>query len=191
MKPSNETEEFLAVRAKQDPQALGRLFGQYQKAVDAKVSRMLPKDHWEDGAQEAYLALYQAVRHFDPKRGVKFSTYAGHCIDNALKNYQVKLSTKKSQLNASSVSLDQMRPEEEPENNQPQPDQMLIEKEQYHLCLEQIRQSLSPFESQVFHCYLDGDEYRQIARRLKVSEKSVSNALVRIRRKLKTVFVDT
>ena len=191
MKPSNEKEDSLALRAKQDPKALGRLFGRYQKAVDAKVSRMLPKNHWEDGAQEAYLALYQAVRHFDPQRKIQFSTYAGRCIDNALRNYQVKLSTKKSQLNASSVSLEQMRPEEQPQTEAPSPDQMLIDKEQYHLCLEQIRQSLSPFESKVFHCYLNGDDYRQIATRLGVGEKSVSNALVRIRRKLKTVFVDT
>ena len=191
MKPSNEKEENLAVRAKTDAEALGRLFGRYQKAIDAKVSRMLPKEHWEDGGQEAYLALYQAVRHFDSSRKVKFSTYANRCIDNALRNYQVKLSTKKSHLNASSVSLEQMRPEEEPQAGLPQPDQMLIDKEQYHLCLEQIRQSLSPFESKVFHCYLDGDDYRQIAKRLGVNEKSVSNALVRIRRKLKTVFVDT
>ena len=84
-----------------------------------------------------------------------------------------------------------MRPEEQPQTETPSPDQMLIDKEQYHLCLEQIRQSLSPFESKVFHCYLDGDDYRQIAKRLGVNEKSVSNALVRIRRKLKTVFVDT
>ncbi len=191
MKPSNEKDEALALRARQDPKALGRLFGRYQKTVDAKVARALPKDHWEDGAQEAYLALFQAVRHFDPSRKIRFSTFAGRCIDNALRNYQVKLSTKKSQWNASSVSLEQMRPEEEPQADLPQPDQMLIEKEQYHLCLEQIRQSLSPFESKVFHCYLDGDDYRQIAKRLKVSEKSVSNALVRIRRKLKTVFVDS
>ena len=191
MKPSNEKEDSLALRAKHDPKALGRLFGRYQKAVDAKVGRMLPKEHWEDGAQEAYLALYQAVRHFDPDRKIKFSTYAGRCIDNALRNYQVKLNTKKSQLNASSVSLEQMRPEEQPQTETPSPDQMLIDKEQYRLCLEQIRQSLSPFECKVFHCYLDGDDYRQIAKRLSVNEKSVSNALVRIRRKLKTVFVDT
>lgn len=191
MKPSNKTEEILAVRARQDPQALGRLLGRYQKRVEGKVSRLLPREHWEDGVQEGYLALFMAVRHFDPRRGVKFSTYAGRCIDNALRNYQVKLSTKKSQMNASSVSLEQIPPEEEPAEPQPQPEQALIEKEQYRLCLEQIRQSLSPFEAQVFHCYLDGDEYRQIARRLSVSEKSVSNALVRIRRKLKTVFVDT
>lgn len=119
MKPSNEKEENLAVRAKTDAEALGRLFGRYQKTIDAKVSRMLPKEHWEDGGQEAYLALYQAVRHFDSSRKVKFSTYANRCIDNALRNYQVKLSTKKSHLNASSVSLEQMRPEEEPQAGLP------------------------------------------------------------------------
>lgn len=191
MKPSNDKEETLAVRAKTDAKALGRLFGRYQKAIDAKVGRMLPREHWEDGGQEAYLALYQAVRHFDPSQKVKFSTYANHCIDNALRNYQVKLSTKKSHLNASSVSLEQMRPEEEPQADLSQPDQMLIDKEQYHLWLEQIRKILSPFEFKVLYCFLDGDNYRQIAARLNVNKKSVSNALVRIRRKLKTVFVDT
>ena len=47
-----------------------------------------------------------------------------------------------------------------------------------------IEKSLSSFEKKVLKYYLSGLSYQEIAQRLDKSDKSVDNALQRIRRKL-------
>jgi RNA polymerase sigma factor (sigma-70 family) len=37
---------------------------------------------YEDLLQEGLIALWQAILHFDPQRGIAFSTYAGAAIQN-------------------------------------------------------------------------------------------------------------
>ena len=49
---------------------------------------------------------------------------------------------------------------------------------------ERLFRRLSPMESEVFRMYLGGLSYREIAARLGKTEKSVSNALGRIKGKL-------
>ena len=48
-----------------------------------------------------------------------------------------------------------------------------------------IQENLSEFEQNVLKYYLDGESYKQIAKLLDKNEKSVDNAIVRIKSKLK------
>ncbi len=41
----------------------------------------------EDLMQEGFLALYPAIKNYDPAAGVKFLTYAGHWIEQRIKSY--------------------------------------------------------------------------------------------------------
>ena len=41
----------------------------------------------EDLIQAGYVGLLKAIKRFDPKRAVKFATYAGHCIKGEMRHY--------------------------------------------------------------------------------------------------------
>ena len=70
-----------------------------------------------------------------------------------------------------------------PDGNDPQ--EILLQKERYRDLADQIRLELSGLEYAVLSSFLSGNSYHEIATRLSISEKSVDNALARIRRKLK------
>lgn len=61
----------------------------------------------------------------------------------------------------------------------------MIEREHLESLYEKMKKSVSKMEAQVLELYLDGQSYGAIAERLEISEKSVDNALQRIRMKLK------
>ena len=61
------------------------------------------------------------------------------------------------------------------------PEQLLIEKEKF----KEFKEQLSNMEKKVLQLYLEGNNYTSIARMLGKSDKSIDNALSRIRQKLK------
>jgi RNA polymerase sporulation-specific sigma factor len=54
---------------------------------------------------------------------------------------------------------------------------------------EQIEKKLSQYENEVWSYYVNGYSSREIATKLGSSEKSIDNAIFRIRRKLKTLLI--
>ena len=72
---------------------------------------------------------------------------------------------------------------------QENPEDLYIDQEGYRVMLGQIEVNLSEFEKNVLFSYLEGNNYAQISTLLGSSQKSVDNALQRVRRKLKTVFL--
>ena len=83
------------------------------------------------------------------------------------------------------VSIDDAREIAVQEN----PEDLYIDQEGYRVMLGQIEVNLSEFEKNVLFSYLEGNNYAQISTLLGSSQKSVDNALQRVRRKLKTVFL--
>ena len=65
------------------------------------------------------------------------------------------------------------------------PEQLLIEKEKFKEFKEQLWNKLSNMEKKVLQLYLEGNNYTSIAHMLGKSDKSIDNALSRIRQKLK------
>ena len=61
---------------------------------------------------------------------------------------------------------------------------LIINREYTSELILKIRLNLSRFENQVIKLYLDGLPYSEIAERLNKPEKSVDNAVQRVRRKL-------
>ena len=65
------------------------------------------------------------------------------------------------------------------------PEERVVLYERTRELQERIKSNLSDFELQVLRQYLRGASYREIANSLDKSEKSVDNAIMRIRNKLK------
>ena len=67
------------------------------------------------------------------------------------------------------------------------PEEILISRETARSLEEGLEEILSAFEKRVFRILLQGKGYVEIAEELKVTPKSVDNALQRIKKKMKTI----
>ena len=131
----------------------------------------------EDLLQEGMIGLLRAVRSFNPALGTSFNTYAERCIKSRLidaaqfRGYVEFISSEDLVL-------------EDPADEDSNPETLLINNERYEEVVSQLRLKLSHYESSVLDLYLCGFSYPEIANRLGKSDRSIYNAVQRIREKL-------
>jgi RNA polymerase sporulation-specific sigma factor len=142
----------------------------YLKFVTSICRRFSAPVNFDDFLQEAMIALFSAIKTFDPSKGAKFKTYAYSCIQNRLVNI-----TKNSQT---AFDIDAFEP-----IDHVSPETLFIQKESDQKLLNTIDELLSNLESSVLSLRLDGYSYADIAKRLNITDKSVDNAMSRIRAK--------
>lgn len=151
----------------------------------------------EDLIQEGMIGLFKALQHYDAGRDASFSTYANLSISRqtytAVKAYSRK---KHAPLN-NYVSLyagAEGSGEENPDAGivnalasavERNPEDILIDHENLSGLMKYIDQELSELEKQVLELRIIGKTYEEIARILGKDEKSIDNAMQRIRAKLK------
>lgn len=134
----------------------------------------------EDLAQEGLLAFMRAVSAFEPERGAKFSTFASVCVTNGIRSAVMRLSK----------GAEESLPEniDEKAEDSVTPENIWFEKETISGLYKEIELLLSEKEWSIFRLYLGGASYGEIAVRLAISEKSVDNAVFRVRKKLKKLL---
>lgn len=137
-------------------------------------------DH-DDLMQEGFIGLIDAIRKYDPEREASFKTFASVCIRNRIHKQLAAAQTKKHQILNQSVPFDESASVE----TSIDPESLLLQKEKNQEVNQHINTLLSLFEKETLSLYLQGDSYETISRKLGVTKKSVDNALVRIRKKLK------
>ena len=64
----------------------------------------------------------------------------------------------------------------------------MLERERLEALYAVIRNNLSDFEYEVWQLYMSGRSAKEIADRLHTDQKSVSNAIYRIRKKLRSIL---
>ena len=144
----------------------------------------------EDLSQEGMFGLLSAIREFDPSQGVSFRSFAEHCIRMRLYS-AVKTASRLKHLPLNdSMPLEQLSDDPSsqlsaaPELFRRSPEDLVLARESKEELIELCKRRLSRLELQVLDFYLEGLSYRDIAQRLQKDEKSVDNAVQRIRRKL-------
>ena len=139
----------------------------------------------EDLIQEGMLGLLSAIRKYNCTNTASFKTFAESCIKNRI------ISAVESAVRQKHTPLNERVSLEELENvnvsdddffHRLTEDQVLEKEEKTELFVDK-NNLLSKFEKQVLECYLGGLSYKEIAERLNKSEKSVDNAVQRIRKK--------
>lgn len=150
----------------------------------------------DDLIQEGMIALYKAIRAYDPRRESSFGSYATLCIEHQLYNVIKGANRLKNSPLNTYVSLYSPMNHDENSNSretladtlQPtelmNPEDIVIDKENVMDIESAIEKHLSQFEQQVVSLYIDGNDYQQIAAILNKSSKSIDNALQRIKKKL-------
>ena len=139
----------------------------------------------DDMQQEALIAFCNAVCSYDCDfEGVEFGLYAKICIENCLASY------KRSYIRRhQNISLPIESAEELTDLTVTDPLQLLVEKEKTDELVRSIKNVISEYENRVWWMYVSGMSPSEIAKVIGKSDaKSVSNAIYRIRKKLRAVI---
>ncbi len=134
----------------------------------------------EDVLQEAGIAFIHALHSYDKSKGAGFRTYASVCIKNHIASLLRSSKKNENSPMANYLSIDEI---EVPSKTALEED--WIEKETFLDTQKRILTTLSPLEFEVLKLYLNGFSYKIIGEKLEKTEKAVSNALFRIRKKLR------
>lgn len=144
----------------------------------------------EDLTQEGMFGLLRAIREYDPGTKVPFHSFAETCIRNRLLS-AIKTATRLKHMPLNSgVSLEEILSEEAtpalPQGKafRRDPEEMVLARESTDELFYTFDRCLSKYEQAVLSLFLEGKSYRQIAQAVGRAEKSVDNAVQRIRRKL-------
>ncbi len=131
----------------------------------------------EDFLQEAKIALYNAIVSYNfDKGGVTFGAYARTVIRNKLVSLVRHMNSKKRKKRDLEISCNEVTPQDK-----------VVWRELGEVLSERV-EMLSPYEKRVFNLLKDGLKAKEISKRVGKSEKSVNNAIFRIRSKLKGVY---
>ncbi len=171
-----------------DQAAFEELLNRYMpliRSLSARFSHLHERTNdCEDLQQTAIIAFLHAVEQYDAERSdaASFGTYAANCIKNAM--ISEMRSIRKWDLTIL-LEDDELADAEDTEGN---PASKIIEEEDYLALTESIRRVLSPYENRIWWLYLSGRTAKEIAVQMNKDEKSVHNAIFRIRRKLRAII---
>ena len=139
----------------------------------------------DDLTQEGLVGLLCAVNTYRADRGASFKTYAGLCINRRIISLLNRsIGNKNKPLNDYISLYDDDMPSSMLDNGV-NPESLVISKENFSNLNKHISDCLSEKEKRVLKLYLAGESYEQISHILDIKQKSVDNALQRIRKKLK------
>lgn len=187
-------EELLRLLRAGDARAEETLYARYKQVVRSKARTyfLIGADR-EDIIQEGMIGLYKAVTDYQFDRQASFRSFAELCITRQIIT-AIKAATRKKHMPLNTyISFN--RSVFEGENEKPlidvltsarmtDPEEVLIGRENYAAVADSIEHSLSKLERNALGLYLCGYSYQQIADALRITTKSVDNAIQRVKKKL-------
>ena len=185
------TDEELATLAHlKNESAIDELFGRYKYIASAVAhSYFLNGGDSEDLLQEGLFAVFKAITSFNGKSS--FKTYVYTCVKNRIFNV-IKSSNRYKNLPLNnylslSGSFDNDSDADKTEiivDKHFGPEEIYINAEAESELKSIINKVLSKFEYEILVYYLKGYSYREISERVEKKEKSIDNAIQRIRKKI-------
>lgn len=192
----NMTDEELICKYREgDKQIMDYLMEKYKNLVRKEANAMfLLGGENDDLIQEGMIGLFKAIRDYNEQKEASFYTFARLCVSRQMYSaIEASKRKKHSPLN-SYISLyendedqgsliDQMEASEESN-----PEELFISQEYAEVLERKLKDSLSDLEKRVLYMYVSGFDYRTIAKLLDKSDKTVDNALQRIRGKMTKIL---
>lgn len=186
-------EELIQKLREGDERIIDYILEKYKPLVLRKANAMfLIGGDTDDLIQEGMIGLFKAIRDYRSDRETSFFHFAELCINRQLYSV-VEASNRKKHVPLNTyVSFYSQTTEEGKSlaetlltDQMDDPEQLVIEQENFTAFWEQLREQLSALERQVLDAYLEGKNYRQIAEELGKSPKTIDNALSRIKGKIR------
>lgn len=177
-----------------DEFAIEHLMNKYEGIVRKKANTyfLIGSDR-DDVVQEGLIGLYKAICDYDENKRSSFKSFAELCITRQIIT-SIKSATrlKHTPLNGY-VSI--YKPVQDEESDQTlidvieyyeadQPQEELLIKEQIVHVQSELMKVLTGLEWEVLRYYIEGYSYEDIALMIGRSEKSIDNALQRVKRKV-------
>ena len=170
-----------------DQVSFSKLVEMYTPLIMSLVFKFYDEDivgmNKDDLHQEAVLRFYNSILSYDIEQSeVEFGLYAKICISNALVS-QLRLH-KKHNAEQPTESLNTVFNVKDIED----PADKILEEERVKALYSLIRKNLSPYEYRIWQLYVAGYTAKNIGAVVDADEKSVNNAIYRIRKKLRGVL---
>lgn len=188
IKNNSEINKLIDLVVSGDSDAFTELVELYnpllKRILNSYTTEEMSKEDVEDLSQEELIAFYRAVINFDKEQSdVEFGLYAKICITNSMISYK-RAASRKS--NEALVGDDEINSITDPEG---EVSKFFELRESERELGEQIERTLSAYENEVWSYYVNGYSTREIAKKLNSNEKSIDNAIFRIRKKLRTLLI--
>ena len=178
---------YLIKEGKEDRKSLYDKYSPFIKSVVSKMVKYCKNTGLEENDlyQEGMLGLTNAIKNYDENMDNKFYTYAKICIEKKIISAIVASKRIKHRAMNESIFI------EDTDNNIFKidgPEEMIIDIENETEMLNKIRNGLTDFEDQVLLLKIGGLKNKEIADVLDRDDKSVDNALQRIRGKVRKII---
>lgn len=186
-----DLDKLLNLVKAEDISAFAELKEMFEPLITAETVKILSvnpafRPDEDEIRQEALLALYNAARSYSSASSgggkVTFGLYAKICIRNRVISYARKLTTAKKReekaLNAERNGAVGSFSDEFSDALESNSDIKRI-----------FSENTTPLEKQIFLMYLDKMSYKEIAQAVGKSEKSVDNAIYRVKSKIKKLLM--
>ncbi len=192
--------EILSYIAESNGEAMDLMFDKYQPLIQATANRMYcycknTGLEFNDLIQEGMLGLNLAIRTFESDKEASFYTYAKMCIERKMISLVVSTTRLKHKILNESISIESSDEYNEEYTNQKclednsfNPENVLLDSETEEELINKIKELLTDLEFQVFELKRNGFNYKEIAEILDKDQKSIDNALQRIRIKMKEIL---
>lgn len=150
----------------------------------------------EDIIQEGMIGLYKAIRDFDGN--YIFYSFAELCIKRQIISAIKSAARQKHSPLNSSLSLNKVVNDEDDDKTYIElfadklsnPEELFIDREDKNYIEEKIAHNLSSLEYKVLKLYLRGKSYYEIAAIINKDEKSIDNALQRVKKKVEKILIE-
>lgn len=187
-------EEIVKLASLGDKSALDYILDKYKGLVKVKARAyfIIGADK-EDIIQEGMIGLYKSIRDYQESRETSFKVFAELCITRQMIT-AIKSATRQKHIPLNSyISLNKPVYDGESEKTyldtiaslkSLNPEELFIGKESKSFIEKHINRTLTKLECKVLELYLQGKNYTEISSIIQKPEKSIDNALQRVKRKL-------
>lgn len=189
-------EEIVEVAQSGGKEAVEYLLEKYRLFVQSRLRPyFLVGAEKEDLIQEGMIGLFEAIKDFKANRS-SFRSFAELCVRRQVVT-AIRSATRQKQIPLnSSISMNNPLYEDNSQQTladvltskkNPNPEKMFLAKENINYLKQELRQALTDLEWQVLVNYLEEKSYEEIAGEIEHHEKTVDNALSRIKRKAASI----
>lgn len=187
-------EELVELSGLGDRDATECLLVRYKNLVLAKARMyFLVGADEKDIIQEGMIGLFKAIRDFDKSRQASFKGFAELCVKRQIIT-AVKTANRQKHMPLNTyVSLSNPMYEGDTEgileeilsgSFDDDPERLFISKENAQFLTVKMDEVLSKLEKSVLALYLEGKSYQEISEILDKPQKSIDNALQRVKKKM-------